>query len=91
MPIQLAVAGYPCLDELHEDETFAEYGFVTNFRTACFCSAYCICFSFKVSDGTAAGINAFQRLKVKHCGELASRLSSRLTFAWGYVAVRGHH
>ena len=54
--IQLAVAGYPCLDELHE--------------------------------GTAAGINALRRLKIKRCGELALRLSSRLTFACGCVAVR---
>ena len=57
--IQLAVAGYPCLDELHE--------------------------------GTAAGINALRQLKIKRCGELALRLSSRLTFAWGCVAVRAIH
>ena len=57
--IQIAVAGYPCLDECHE--------------------------------GTAAGIYAIRRLKFKRCGELASRLSSRLTFAWGCVAVRAIH
>ena len=57
--IQIAVAGYPCLDELHE--------------------------------GIAAGIYAIRRLKFKRCGELASRLSSRLTFAWGCVAVRAIH
>ena len=78
MPIQIAVEGHPCLDELHEDETFAEYGFVTNFCSVCFCSAYCICLSFKVNDGTAAGIYAIRRLKIKRCGEHALRLSSRL-------------
>ena len=57
--IQIAVAGYPCLDECHE--------------------------------GTAAGIYAIRRLKFKRCGELALRLSLRLTFAWGYVAVRAIH
>ena len=57
--IQIAVAGYPCLDECHE--------------------------------GTAAGIYAIRRLKFKRCGELALRLSSRLTFAWGCVAVRAIH
>ena len=57
--IQIAVAGYPCLDECHE--------------------------------GIAAGIYAIRRLKFKRCGELALRLSSRLTFAWGYVAVRAIH
>ena len=57
--IQIAVAGYPCLDECHE--------------------------------GTAAGINDLRRLKFNRCGELASRLSSRLTFAWGCVAVRAIH
>ena len=57
--IQLAVAGYPCLDELHE--------------------------------GTAAGINALRRLKIKRCGELALRLSSRLTFAYVCVAIRAIH
>ena len=44
-----------------------------------------------VNDGTAAGINALRRLKIKRCGELALRLSSRLTFAWGCVAVRAIH
>ncbi|MDD7083197.1 MAG: hypothetical protein PUI22_05090, partial [Bacteroidales bacterium] len=34
---------------------------------------------------------AIRRLKFKRCGELASRLSSRLTFAWGCVAVRAIH
>ena len=57
--IQIAVAGYPCLDECHE--------------------------------GTAAGIYAIRRLKFKRCGELALRLSLRLTFAWGCVAVRAIH
>ncbi len=57
--IQIAVAGYPCLDECHE--------------------------------GTAAGIYALRRLKIKRCGELALRLSSRLTFVWGCVAVRAIH
>ena len=57
--IQIAVAGYPCLDECHE--------------------------------GTAAGIYALRRLKFKRCGELALRLSLRLTFAWGCVAVRAIH
>ena len=38
-------------------------------------------FPFKVNGGTAAGINALRRLKIKRCGELALRLSSRLTFA----------
>ena len=41
--------------------------------------------------GTAAGIYAIRRLKFKRCGELALRLSSRLTFAWGCVAVRAIH
>ena len=36
-----------------------------------------------INDGTAAGINALRRLNIKRCGELALRLSSRLTFAWG--------
>ena len=42
-------------------------------------------------EGTAAGIYAIRRLKFKRCGELALRLSSRLTFAWGCVAVRAIH
>ena len=57
--IQIAVAGYPCLDACHE--------------------------------GTAAGIYAIRRLKCTRCGELALRLSSSLTFAWGCVAVRAIH
>ena len=48
-------------------------------------------FAGYINDGTAAGINALRRLKIKRCGELALRLSSRLTFAWGYVAVRAIH
>ena len=44
-----------------------------------------------VNDGTASGINALRRLKVKRCGELALRLSSRLTFAYVYLALRGIH
>ena len=47
--------------------------------------------SVNANDGTAAGIYALRRLKFKRCGELASRLSSRLTFAWGCVAVRAIH
>ena len=54
-------------------------------------ACYYICLSFNVNDGTDAGINALRRLKIKRCGELASRLSSHLTFAWGYVAFRGNH
>ena len=57
--IQIAVAGYPCLDECHE--------------------------------GTAAGIYAIRRLKFKRYGELALRLSSRLTFAYVCVAIRAIH
>ena len=57
--IQIAVAGHPCLDELHE--------------------------------GIAAGIYAIRRLKFNRCGELASRLSLRLTFAWVGVAIRAIH
>ena len=41
-------------------------------------------------DGTAAGINAIRRLKIKRCGELALRLSSRLTFAYFSVVVRAN-
>ena len=47
--------------------------------------------SANVNDATAVGIYALRRLKFKRCGELALRLSSRLTFAWGYVAVRAIH
>ena len=50
-----------------------------------------IWFAGYINEGTAAGINALRRLKIKRCGELALRLSSRLTFAWGYVAVRAIH
>ena len=42
-------------------------------------------------EGTAAGIYALRRLKIKRCGALALRLSSRLTFVWGCVAVRAIH
>ena len=45
----------------------------------------------ELHEGIAAGIYAIRRLKFKRCGELASRLSSRLTFAWGCVAVRAIH
>ena len=47
--------------------------------------------SANVNDNTAAGINALRRLKVKRCGELASRLSSHLTFAYVCVAIRAIH
>ena len=47
--------------------------------------------SVNANDSTAAGIKRLRRLKFKRCGELASRLSSRLTFAWGCVAVRAIH
>ena len=50
-----------------------------------------IWFAGYINEGTAAGINALRRLKIKRCGELALRLSSHLTFAWGYVAVRAIH
>ena len=50
-----------------------------------------IWFAGYINDGTAAGINALRRLKFKRCGELALRLSLRLTFAWGCVAVRAIH
>ena len=50
-----------------------------------------IWFAGYINDGIAAGIYAIRRLKFKRCGELALRLSSRLTFAWGYVAVRAIH
>ena len=46
--------------------------------------------SANVDRGIAAGINALRRLKVKRCGELASRLSSHLTFAYLCVAIRGN-
>ena len=45
--------------------------------------------SVNANDSTAAGIKRLRRLKFKRCGELASRLSSRLTFAYVYLAVRG--
>ena len=47
--------------------------------------------SANVNRGTAAGINAIRRLKVKRCGELALRLSSHLTFAYVCVAIRAIH
>ena len=47
--------------------------------------------SANVDPGTAAGINAIRLLKVKRCGELASRLSSHLTFAYLCVAIRAIH
>ena len=47
--------------------------------------------SANVDNVTAAGIYALRRLKLKRCGELASRLSSRLTFAYVYVVVRAIH
>ena len=47
--------------------------------------------SANIDRGTAAGINALRRLKVKRCGEFASRLSSRLTFAYLCLVVRGIH
>ena len=50
-----------------------------------------IWFAGYINDGTAAGINALRRLKVKRCGELALRLSSRLTFAYVYVVARAIH
>ena len=49
-----------------------------------------IWFAGYINDGTAAGINALRRLKVKRCGELALRLSSRLTFAYFSVLVRAN-
>ena len=48
-------------------------------------------FPINANDGTAAGINDLRRLKVKRCGELALRLSLRLTFANVCVAVRAIH
>mgnify|MGYP006366454325 CR=1 FL=1 len=50
-----------------------------------------IWFAGYINDGTAAGINALRRLKIKRCGELALRLSSRLTFAYFSVVVRANH
>ena len=47
--------------------------------------------SANVDPGTAAGINALRLLKIKRCGELASRLSSHLTFAYVCVAIRAIH
>ena len=47
--------------------------------------------SANVDRGPAAGIYALRRLKSKRCGEHASRLSSRLTFAYVYVVVREIH
>ena len=50
-----------------------------------------IWFAGYINEGTTAGIIALRRLKIKRCGELALRLSSRLTFAGGYVAARAIH
>ena len=47
--------------------------------------------SANVDHGTATGINALRRLKIKRCGELDSRLSSHLTFAYVCVAIRAIH
>ena len=47
--------------------------------------------SANVDPGTAAGINDLRLLKIKRCGELASRLSSHLTFAYLCVAIRAIH
>ena len=44
--------------------------------------------SVNANDSTAAGIKRLRRLKFKRCGELASRLSSRLTFAWVCLVTR---
>ena len=44
-----------------------------------------------INDSIAAGKYALRRLKFNRCGELASRLSSRLTFAYVYLALRGIH
>ena len=49
-----------------------------------------IWFAGYINNGTAAGIYALRRLKVKRCGELALRLSSRLTFAYFSVLVRAN-
>ena len=49
-----------------------------------------IWFAGYINDGTAVGINALRRLKIKRCGELALRLSSRLTFAYFSVVVRAN-
>ena len=49
-----------------------------------------IWFAGYINEGTAAGINALRRLKIKRCGELALRLSSRLTFAYLCVVVRAN-
>ena len=46
--------------------------------------------SANINDATAVGIYALRRLKFKRCGELASRLSSRLTFAYLCVVVRAN-
>ena len=67
---------------------FAVSYFVSN---TCWQTVPQLLISANVDHGTAAGINALRRLKIKRCGELALRLSSRLTFAWGYVAVRAIH
>ena len=50
-----------------------------------------IWFAGYINEGTAAGINALRRLKIKRCRELALRFSSRLTFALVCVAVHAIH
>ena len=50
-----------------------------------------IWFAGYINDGTAVGINALRRLKIKRCRELALRFSSRLTFALVCVAVHAIH
>ena len=67
---------------------FAVSYFVSN---TCWQTVPQLLISANVDHGTAAGINALRRLKIKRCGELASRLSSRLTFAYVYVVVRAIH
>ena len=47
--------------------------------------------SVNANDSTAAGIKRLRRLKFKRCGELALRLSSRLTFACVCLVVRANH
>ena len=64
---------------------FAVSYFVSN---TCWQTVPQLLISANVDHGTAAGINALRRLKIKRCGELALRLSLRLTFAWVCVAVR---
>ena len=47
--------------------------------------------SVNANDSTAAGIKRLRRLKFKRCGELALRLSSRLTFACVCLVFRANH